>query len=162
MLKIQSLENALDKVSLKTIKNVFNKFKCKKDEDVEKFLNTYSIDYQNKGVARTFIIIDDKNPTDIAAFFSIGVNVYKFNKKLKIDDAYQGINLYEGDYRPIYKLFMIGKNDNYKSIINMKEIYKKHILNYFKYAYKFIGINFIYLDCVPKLRHYYEQLGYEF
>jgi len=58
MLKIQSLENALDKVNLKTIKNVFNKFKCKKDEDVEKFLNTYSIDYQNKGVARTFIIIE--------------------------------------------------------------------------------------------------------
>ena len=161
-MEIQSLRDALDNLSTENLYRIFKTFKCPKDDDIENFLTDYSIDYENKNVSRTFFVMDESCPGVILGYFSIGLNVMHFEDPVNVQDAYEGINLYEDGYRPIYKLFMIGKNSNCSINLKMADVFNDTIIPYCQEAQSRIGGDLIYIDCVPELRSYYESLNFEF
>lgn len=57
----------------------------------------------------------------------------KINDFVGIEDAYEGINLYQDGFHPIYKLFMVGKDDNCPVDFSIKrDIFDKEILGILK------------------------------
>lgn len=161
-MEIQSLRDALDNLTEEALYKIFETFKCPQDDDIENFLMDYSVDYENNNVCRTFFVMDQQYPGVIMGYFSVGLNVMHFVEPVNVQDAYEGINLYEDGYRPIYKLFMIGKNSDYGSALKMANIFNDTILPYCQEAQSRIGGDLIYIDCVPELQNYYESLGFEF
>ena len=161
-MEIQSLKDSLINIGLQTLQTAFSNFKCEKDEDIERFLTEYVVEYENKNVCRTFFVMDSKYPGEIIGYFSIGLNVMHFDEQLEIDDAYEGINLYENGYRPIYKLFMFGKNSLYSNAVKMAEIFNNELLAYIRDAQEYVGGELMYIDCEPQLKTYYTSLGFTY
>jgi len=162
MIQIQSLKNSLENVKLEVLKDTFSKFRCPKDEDIERFLSEISIDYEKFNICRTFFVMDSDIPGEILGYFSIGLNVMHFDEKIPVKDAYEGINLYENGYRPIYKLFMIGKNSLYQNVVKMADIFNTVIVTYLKDTQEFVGGELVYIDCDPQLKKYYNDLGFTY
>lgn len=160
MIKIQALRDVIDFLGCNVLQPILKQFKCSKDTDIESFLSDYALEYEEKNVARTFLVMDDTLPLQILGYFSIGLNVMQFDEKLDVKEAYEGISLYEQGYKPIYKLFMIGKNENYANHVKMSDIFNKDILGYIQQSKKYVGGNLMYIDCVPELKSYYEKLGF--
>lgn len=161
-MEIQSLRDALDNLDEDELYSILKTFKCPKDEEIENFLLDYSIEYELNNVCRTFFVMDAQHPGIILGYFSIGLNVMHFVDPINVQDAYEGINLYEDGYRPIYKLFMIGKNSSYEGPLKMAKIFHNVILPYCRQAQMYIGGDLIYIDCIPELQSYYESLGFEY
>ncbi|MDE7405589.1 MAG: hypothetical protein K2M89_01790 [Clostridiales bacterium] len=163
MLRIQSLGDALKHFNQEKLQDILKEFKCAKDDDIERFLSVYAIEYERKGVCRTFLVMDTNYRQKILGYFAIGLNVMHFKKTLKVADAYEGINLYEKGYRPIYKLFMIGKNDDFSECVKMADIFKTDVLQYIRTSQRYVGGNLMYIDCVPELQSYYAtKLGFSY
>lgn len=161
-MEIQSLKDSLINIGLPTLQTAFSSFKCEKDEDIERFLTEYVIDYENKNVCRTFFVMDEKYPGEILGYFSIGLNVMHFDEQLDIKEAYEGINLYEDGFRPIYKLFMFGKNSLYPNAVKMADYFNKELLGYLKETQEYVGGELMYIDCEPQLKAYYTSLGFTY
>ena len=159
-LTIQSLKSSLDELEKDLLLSYLREFKCDKDKDIEKFLFSFSLDYEEKGICRTFFIMSEDYPGKILGYFAIGLNVMQFEEKLQVEEAYEGVNIHENGYRPIYKLYMIGKDDRYKENFKMDSIFYDVILNYFKQAQALIGGDLLYIDCDPVLKDYYTKLGF--
>ena len=85
-----------------------------------------------------------------------------FDKAIQIEDAYEGVNIHENGYRPIFKLYMIGKDDKFKDVFKMDNIFNDIVLAYFKQAQAIIGGDLLYIDCDPILKDYYSKLGFEY
>lgn len=155
------LENGL---SDEQIKDYFSNFKCKKDKDIDKFLTEYAISYEKNGVSRTTLVLDGEK---IVGYFSIGVNTISYStdiiKKLspeEVGDAYEGINLYGSEMHPIYKLFMIGKNDG-AEFSNFMDYAFNIIWARLKQCNSIVGIKLIYLDCYGDiLKDLYAKQGF--
>ena len=162
MIQVQSLRDSIDNIKPEVLREVFARFKCPKDEDIEKFLLNYAIEYEENNVSRTFFVLDSEVPGEIIGYFSIGLNVMYFEEKIAVGEAYQGINLYENGFRPIYKLFMIGKNSLYDKSVCMKDVFFNTTIPYLKIAQQYIGGDLLYIDCEPQLRGYYEGLGFTY
>ena len=162
MLVVQSLSSLLKNMKEDTLLSSFKNFSTKKDEDISSFLQNLAIEYEKTDIARTFIIFSDDYKGRVLGYFTIGLNVLKFDKYMNIEEAYDGINLYEQDYHPIYKLFMVGKDDNCPVNFSIKEeIFEREVIDLIREAKEKVGTNLIYLDCVKELLNYYESLGFE-
>ena len=162
MLIVQPLSTLLKNVNEDTLLSSFKNFCTKKDEDISRFLQTLAIEYEKTDVARTFLIYSDDFKDRVLGYFTIGLNVLQFNKNFKVQEAYDGINLYEEGYHPIYKLFMIGKDDDCPINYSIKEdIFETEVINLIKEVKDKVGTNLMYLDCVEELLSYYESLGFE-
>lgn len=163
MYLIQSLGGLLNNFNEDYLKSSFNNFETKKDTDISYFLKYLSIEYEKKDITRTFLIYDANNKGCLLGYFTIGLNILKLQENLKIPDAYSGVHLYEKGYHPIYKLFMIGKNDNALKKLSIKsEIFEKEVMGRFLELKKDIGTNLVYLDCTKELVPYYKNLGFTF
>ncbi len=161
-LVIQSLKSSLTVLGKDALTPFLQAFKCEKDEDIEKFLYPVALDYEEKGICRTFFIMSEKYPGKILGYFSIGLNVMHFDEEIKIEEAYKGVNIYEKGYRPIYKLYMIGKDDNFKEVFKMDKIFNEVVIPYLKQAQALVGCNLLYIDCEPTLEEYYAKLGFAY
>jgi hypothetical protein len=159
---IQSLKSSLAVLGKDSLLSYLEKFKCEKDEDIEKFLRTIALDYEEKGICRTFFIMSEEHPGKILGYFAIGLNVMHFDEAIQVEDAYEGVNIHENGYRPIFKLYMIGKDDNFKDVFKMDNIFNDIVLTCFKNAQAIIGGDLLYIDCDPVLRDYYSKLGFEY
>ncbi len=159
---IQSLKSSLAVLGRDSLLPYLEQFKCEKDEDIEKFLHSVALDYEASGICRTFFIMCEEHPGKILGYFSIGLNVMHFDESLKLEDAYDGVNIHENGYRPIYKLYMIGKDDEFKNVFKMDNIFNDVVLAYFKQAQAIVGGNLLYIDCDPILENYYSKLGFEY
>lgn len=164
MIQIQALREILNSqlVPNGTLLDTLNDFKCERDEDIECFLYKHSINYEEQNIARTFLIMDDAKPGVVIGYFAIGLNVMHFDTSLSVQDAYEGINLCESGFHPVYKLFMIGKDDRYKNFVNMKDIFFGDVLRYINECQDKVGGEIFYIDCDPNLQDYYDSLGFEY
>jgi hypothetical protein len=162
MVFVQPLGDLLGIIEEDALASSFNKFYTKKDLDVSNFLKHLAIDYEKKDIARTFLIFSDDFKGKVLAYFTIGLNVLHVNRQLEVQEAYEGVNLYENGYQPIYKLFMIGKDDNCPVALSIKhDVFEKEIVGLLKKVKKNVGTNLMYLDCVKDLLSYYKSLGFE-
>lgn len=158
---IQELKDLLRFVKEEDLSSSFNNFETKKDTDISYFLKKLAIDYEKRDIARTFLICDEEYKGKIFGYFTIGLNVLKLENDFEIEDAYKGVHLYEKGYHPIYKLFMIGKNDNCPVKFSIKEkVFTNEVLNRFVELKDKIGTNIVYLDCTKELTDYYKDLGF--
>lgn len=160
---ISSLGDLLKIVNEDTLVSSFQNFSTKKDPDISNFLKSLAIDYEKNDISRTFLIFNEEYKGKVLGYFTIGLNVFKINETPKVKDAYEGINLFEQGYHPVYKLLMIGKDDNCPMDFSIKkDIFENEVMHLIREAKEIIGTNFLYLDCVEELLNYYRSLGFEF
>lgn len=161
MFIVQPLGKLLNFIEEDVLMSSFQNFSTKKDTDISNFLKTLAIEYEKKDIARTFLIFNDEYKGRVLAYFTIGLNVLKINDSVGIEDAYEGINLYQDGFHPIYKLFMVGKDDNCPVDFSIKrDIFDREILGILKKTKNYVGTNLVYLDCIGELLNYYKSLGF--
>ena len=143
----------------------------KLDDDIQVFLKEHALDYEKSGIARTTLIFDKKR-TELLGYFTIGLNTIKFNKTIKrycgykkVKEAYPGIDLFKHNLRPVYKLFMIGKNYNAQTDTKgfMDYCFNDLIWERIYACNSLVGTNLMYLDCEnnDNLIKKYQKQGFE-
>lgn len=143
----------------------------KLDSDIQIFLKDYALKYEQAGISRTVLIFNESE-TELLGYFSLGLNTLHFSKEVreltnfqKVKNAYQGIDLFKYNSRPVYKLFMIGKNFNVKSNTSgfMDYCFNDLIWERICTCNSYVGSDLMYLDCEnnERLVKTYEKQGFE-
>ena len=143
------------------------------DSDIQTFLKDYALNYEQAGISRTVLIFNE-NETELLGYFSLGLNTLRFSKEVrkltnfqKVKNAYQGIDLFKHNSRPVYKLFMIGKNFNAKSDTSgfMDYCFNNDDLIWERICIcnSYVGSDLMYLDCENNehLIKSYKKQGFE-
>ena len=142
---------------------VFSLFHTKKDSDVEKFLLNYAIKYERTGAGRTFLVMNPNKKNDIFGYFTLGLNTLHFEDGIDdVPKAYEGLQLYNDNYLPVYALFLIGKNDSCPDNISMGKVFNEYGIDYIRQCKERVGGSILYIDCIDELVNYYSKLGFEF
>lgn len=165
-------ELLFDKNLQKQILPFFNTFNSGGlDDDIQKFLKKYALAYERLEISRTTLIFNEDR-TELLGYFTLGLNTLYFSKKVKgiaefkkIESAYPGIDLFKNNSRPVYKLFMIGKNFKTKSNNDgfMDYCFNDLIWERICICNSFVGSNLMYLDCENNktLINEYNKHGFE-
>ncbi len=165
-------ELLLDKNLEKQILPFFNTFdNGGLDDDIQKFLKKYALDYERLEISRTTLVFNEDR-TELLGYFTLGLNTLYFSKTVKsiakfkkIESAYPGIDLFKNGSRPVYKLFMIGKNFKTKSNNDgfMDYCFNDLIWERICICNSFVGSNLMYLDCENNemLINAYNKQGFE-
>lgn len=132
-------------------------------EDIITFLRKDAISLEQRGITRTYLILNDKAWEDghiqIDGYFSIAVKVLYFNG---VDS--ETLERAFGDAtRKNCPAFLIGQlARGVHSPKGAGLCYLNTALSYIAAASNIVGGRFVYLDCVPERRNYYERHGFTF
>lgn len=140
-------------------------FECRLGADKEKFLRTQCIDFQQRNLCRTYLIIDEEasegNGPAILAYFNLAINFMRVNEEVpkKIREK---LNVQRK--RPTIPCYLIGqlaKNDRYKDEIKGSEVLD-YAMGYIVEAQQIVSGCCVRVDCRDhdKLRSSYETNGF--
>jgi len=142
-------------------------FSCKKNNDLEEFLSTRAILYEQVSKSRTYLFIDEDaldEKISILGYFSIGLKTLMLpdnlsnNQIRKLDGYSSKINRKKINSLPVYLIGQLAKNDQYKSLISGDEILQAAISTIREYSSCLSG-RLIAVDCKPvdKLHEFYKR-----
>lgn len=144
-------------------------FVCGKDADIENFLKSRAIQFENLGKSRTFFIYDeDEDEFKILAYFTLALQVLKIpedmisGRKAKLLDGFsskiKGVKITEF---PSVLIGQLGKNEMYPGVISGSEILEYCLATIFEGQVK-LGGRIIMLECkdIPSLISLYEKYGF--
>ncbi|MBF0714477.1 hypothetical protein HZY83_07290 [Gemella sp. GH3] len=143
-----------DKVLLN---EVFRKFSCRREKDLENFLHCKALDYELSDFGKTFLFFDkDKflsEDYDVLAFFTIGytsIDISSISKKKKR----KMLGNYPGRDRlnniPAFLIGQLGKNDNHINYMS-GEVILNEAYSTIKKANVIIGGKLLVLECRGKM-----------
>lgn len=174
VIKVFSLKKILENVSEEFItKEIFSKFYCTYDKDIEKFLKEKAILYELKSRARTYLIFDSnllkQGIFSLIAYFSISLQVLKLpqnfsNTKIKyLDGMYTRKKQNKISEVPAYLIGQLAKNDKYIKNTDGSKI-MKITLSLISMAQDVIGGRVVYIECKNKdvLKNFYLQNGFRY
>ena len=153
-----------------------NTFKCSKNDDVQDFLHSEEkvISMQKQSLTRTYLIIDNENDDNIAAYFAISLKpvILKKNnkmsktkkKRIRFFTHKNEENEDEIEIILAYLIGQIGRSDIYKSSdINLEKILE-FIFGVINKIREYIGGRTILVEVnnEEKLVELYEKHGFEF
>ena len=154
-------------VELIKIKDVFKKFSCQRETDLEDFLLHRAIEYQNIEYGKTFLLIDkneiSEGNIEVIAFFTIGttaldISCLSVKQKRKIIGNLPGRDRL--DYISAYLIGQLGRNDKYSKEDMPGEIILYECYNQLKMAQAIVGGKLIILECRDALCNFYESKGF--
>ena len=131
--------------------------------DVENFLKTKAISNEKMGVTRTYLIINDEawnnGIPQIDGYFSIAMKTLWFNN-VDCDIIESKFGKATIKNCPAFLIGQLARSANAPKGSGMS--YLEIALSYISNASNIVGGRFVYLDCNPDRRSYYEQLGFAF
>lgn len=142
-------------------------FKCAysgvESEDILTFLREYAIPFEKDGSTRTYLILNDKawekGSIQIDGYFSIALKVLYFHDiDPKILQESFGSNTKKNC--PAFLIGQLARGE--QSPKGSGADYLNLALGYIATVSNIIGGRFVYLDCVPERRSYYEKQGFAF
>ena len=89
MISVISLEKLLKVLSdeEKVLSGVLCSFSCKKNSEVEKFIKEDAIDFNKKGLARTYLIVSSCNGNNIIlGYFTLAMKAFIIEDMQELDD----------------------------------------------------------------------------
>ena len=164
---VERLEKVLNCLSLDFISTALSSFHCPHQDseslDVESFLKKHAVDYEKTGEARTYLLLNDdalsQEQVIIDGYFSIALKTLYFNNEFSrlISESVYGN---DSKSRPAYLVAQVGRNENAPK--GTGGLLIETALEYISQASDIVGGRIAYLDCVPSLRNYYEEKGFNY
>lgn len=151
------------------MREVLSLFFCPKNSDVETFLRDKAITFEKASRARTYLILDEEALTDgkiaIIAYFTVSMKALNLREGISknVRKHLDGLGNKQGSTFVVYLIGQLGKNDNYRSEIDGKELIAMAIAT-IKEAYDVVGGRYILVECepVPGLKKLYEDNDFTF
>jgi len=151
------------------VREVLSLFFCSKNSDVETFLRDKAITFEKASRARTYLILDEEALTDgkidIIAYFTVSMKALNLREGISknVRKHLDGLGNKQGSTFVVYLIGQLGKNDNYRSEIDGKELIAMAIAT-IKEAYDVVGGRYILVECepVPGLKKLYEDNDFTF
>ena len=151
------------------MREVLSLFFCSKNSDVETFLRDKAITFEKASRARTYLILDEEALTDgkidIIAYFTVSMKALNLREGISknVRKHLDGLGNKQGSTFVVYLIGQLGKNDNYRSEIDGKELIAMAIAT-IKEAYDVVGGRYILVECepVPGLKKLYEDNDFTF
>lgn len=151
------------------MREVLSLFFCTKNSDVETFLRDKAITFEKASRARTYLILDEEALTDgkidIIAYFTVSMKALNLREGISknVRKHLDGLGNKQGSTFVVYLIGQLGKNDNYRSEIDGKELIAMAIAT-IKEAYDVVGGRYILVECepVPGLKKLYEDNDFTF
>lgn len=148
--------NNEDKVSFK---EALSSFSCKKDLQVQNFIQNKAITFEKDKQASTFLLFNDNSDhLQLDGFFSLAIKVFVFREEISKNKR-QKISGKREDHVPAFLIGQLARNDSSSKGLG-KELLETAI-SYIKNAQLYVGGCLVYLDCKDELVSYYENYGFE-
>lgn len=163
---LSDLIKSKDQEELEPLKRVLSSFSCKKETDLEYFLNKKAIEYEITGYGKTFLIVDKEKINQgefvVMAFFTTAqtaldiTNLSNKKRKKVIGSTIPGRDNLETI--PAYLIGQIGRDDRYShnelpGHVILQECYVK-----IDEARRIVGGSLLLLECRPKMfKNFYEK-----
>jgi hypothetical protein len=169
-LHLNSLREQLlsEPAKLFELEKKFKEFRCVRDNDIERFIQSNAIAFEKSGLARTyFYTLSDttgqKEKTGIAAYFSVTVTAADFsgigrNKREKILGRMPSRN--KQDYFGGLLIAQFARNDHYDTTVITGTEMMTDCLEIIECGRDFTGGRTLYVDCKEALVSYYEGFGF--
>lgn len=163
-LKLFPLQEQIKETEPEILDRLIEGFSCSADTDVELFLKNNAINYERKGLSRTYLYIyDDGEMSYIAAYFTLAITATSFEKISKSRKA-SVLGFKPGrdtkDHFGGLLVGQLGRADGFESPdINGQEMIEdaEKIIEKGRY---YLGGKIVYLDCKEPLIKFYEDNGY--
>ncbi|MHB9924583.1 acetyltransferase [Clostridium botulinum] len=150
----------------KNVKDFISDFKCSQNQDIENFLKSTSIRFEEADKSRTYLVIpkDDKfkikdNKLVILGYFTLGmkhINIGEGVSKSQI----KRLDGFKKDATSLncYLIGQLAKNDLYQENIEGYEVLE-YAINTLKECYSLIGGRVVLVECedTPKLIKFYKD-----
>lgn len=153
-----------DEASLAEALSVFEcAYSGEESEDILTFLRQYAIPFEKDGITRTYLIMNDKawerGNIQIDGYFSIAIKVLYFNG---VDSEILAEAFGDGSKKncPAFLIGQLARGT--QSPKGSGSEYLNLALSYIATVSNIVGGRFVYLDCVPERRSYYEGQGFTF
>lgn len=136
------------------LKDSLSQFQCKKEKDLETFLNSKSIIYDTSNLGKTSLLVDKdlfgQGVFKVMAFFTIShtsldISNMSNSKKRKVFGNFPGRD--KKNTMPAFLIGQIGRSDDYNANDLNGEILLQECYAEIEKARKIIGGNLILLEC---------------
>lgn len=151
------------------IEEAFKKFSCQRETDLENFLVSKAITYENTDFGKTYLMVDAdllrQNIFSVAAYFTIAhtaVDISKLSKKKKR----AALGEYPGrdglNFVSSYLIGQLGRNDTYTSNDLTGEQILNECYHSISLAAKVVGGRLLVLECRECMfERFYEKHGFK-
>jgi len=169
-LVIVPLSDLIETFDQTTLSNEIAKFHCSRNTDVEKFLHTRSIAFEQAGKSRSFLVVTEESlqqhsaSIDIVGYFALalkhlilGDDISKTRRK-----KLNGLFIPENNVVVGYLIGQIAKNDLFKDNVTGRQLLR-YALDLIEIAKRSVGGRFVIVECTTeqKLLKYYAENGFE-
>lgn len=147
----------------------FQKFSCRRETDLENFLQSKAILYEKNSLGKTYLILDSEELKNkkiaIAAYFtiaqkSIDISNIPNKKKRKMLGDYPGRDKLKSI--PVYLIGQLGRCDSYASDQLPGNFILNECFHIISMAAKIVGGNLVVLECREHMfSNVYEKLGFK-
>lgn len=154
---------------IQIIEEIFKKFSCQRETDLENFLNKRAITYEKADHGKTYLIVDkdklESNEFVVVAYFTIAntsVDISKLSKKRKRS----ALGNYPGrdslDSVPAYLIGQLGRTDHYVSSDLPGETILNECYHAISIAARVVGGRLLILECREGMfEKFYEKHGFK-
>ena len=151
------------------IQDVFKKFSCQRESDLEDFLIHKAIAYEKADFGKTYLFIDqeklENNELEIMAYFTISQSTLDISE-LSQKQRRKAIGSYPGrDNRtslPTYLIGQLGRSDSYTSEDLNGDMILDECYSTISVAAQIVGGNFIMLECREQMfSKFYEKRNFK-
>jgi len=164
-LRLFPLQEQIKETEPEILDKLIEGFSCSADPDVELFLKNNSINYERKGLSRTYLYICDSDGLSrIVAYFTVAITATSFEKISKSRKA-SVLGFKPGrdakDHFSGLLVGQLGRADGFcPTDINGQEMIEDAEKLIEKGRY-FLGGKIVYLDCKEQLIKLYQNNGYK-
>ena len=147
---------------------VFKKFSCQRETDLEDFLVHKAIVYEKGNIGKTFLFLDaeklENNEIEVIAYYTIAqgsldISQMSNSKKRKVLGSYPGRDRLSSI--PTYLIGQLGRSDAYSNDDLSGEQILKECYNSISIAARVVGGEMVVLECREQMfSKFYEKKGY--
>lgn len=167
---VVSLTELLELYDEYELKEVFKKFSCANEKDLENFLINDAISYETQSKGRTFLCLDSEykesnNDLKVIAYFTLGITSidlsnFNDNKKKKIVGSFH--KRAERDNFPAFLIAQLGRSDAYSHEELSGETLLLECFSVLKTAANIVGGKAVILECREHMyEKVYQKLGFK-
>jgi len=152
---VVSLAELLELRTENEISEIFKKFSCKEESDLEDFLNVRAIEYERNSKGKTFLCIDGgkyekTGEIFVAAYYTLANTAIDLsdmgsNKKKRVMGDFPGRT--ERDTFPAFLIAQLGRCDAYSHEDISGETLLNECFHTLKEAAKIVGGKLVVLEC---------------
>ena len=169
------MKQMIDVVPAEQLAGTLNRYRCVYDDDIENFLHTKAITYENRGWCSTYLLMDEgklvkQGDLFIAGYFTLSNKVMRLSETVSVSrkkKLFNGLKK-DDDYMHFILIGQLGKHiyreAGYKSEYGLTSA-TEMLDNAFEIIYQVkerITCNCVLVECKdePKIRKIYENYGF--